>query len=147
MSRTTQEAVNDILDILTSAVSSLDFPVIYPDLPLTEPQFEMIDGEPVITPWFRVTVRHNKRKQRTFGSSGDTRFYDSMGMVFIEVYTPTGNGLSQAYELCDLIREAYEGVSTPNGVWFRDVDIQEAGLEGMWSHVNVLVQFEYDTRK
>lgn len=149
MSLTTQQAVDEMLTLFQTAWDTTGHQVIYPDVPLSEYQQKLIDGADGvdIEPWARITVRHGRRRQRTFGHSANSRLYDSMGVVFIEVYTPMGTGLTQAYTLAELVRNAFEGISTPNGVWFRDVQIRESGSEGLWSSLQVTAEFEYQERK
>lgn len=103
---------------------------------------------PTTEAWARFTIRHGRDGQRTLGSTGNRRFGRS-GIITIQVFTPlvAGGGLSLAENLAIIARDAYEGVGTPEGVWFRNVRITEVGDEGAWHQDNVIAEFEYDEIK
>ncbi len=149
MSQTQQEAVDEILARFNSVWSLTGFQVVWPDVPITSDLQKMIDGSDGIelAPYARVTIRSNTRKQKTMGQG--TKLYTSNGVVFIEVFVPTGDGLVQAYALAEDIREAFE---VPNlssyHVWYRDgARIAENGSEGLWSRLTVTAEWEYDQRR
>lgn len=90
---------------------------------------------------------------RTAGSGPPTlggvghRSFGRFGTAIARVFTPTGKGLSEGYALAKSISDVYEGVSTPNGVWFRNVRTQEIGKEGSFFEMQVLIEFQYDEIK
>jgi hypothetical protein len=139
-----QATVDEIFGRFVSVWNSTGFQVIFPDVPLTALQIALIDGAEgvAIEPWARLTIRTTSRTQGAFGSGQDARRFDEIGLLICEVYAPIGSGMKQCYTLCELIKNAYEGVSTNNGVWYRNARIQEAGAEGEWTHANVLVDWE-----
>lgn len=127
------------------------FPVAFTDVPISAELAAMIQGEAgalPLQPWARTTVRTAQRKQYTFGTgAGDSRSFMEIGAVFIEIYSPTGQGLRQGYELAELVKNAYEGVSEDTNIFYRDFCIVEAGAEGVFSHLNVIGQWEYRERR
>ena len=88
------------------------------------------------SPWATVVVRHAAGQQDTLGGRGNRSFL-RLGVLIVPINTPSGSGLS----------EAYEGASSPNGVWFRNVRINELGRDGTFYQTNVLVDFEYHETK
>jgi hypothetical protein len=144
---TYMQAIDDILTKFKTAWDTTGFEVIYPDVPLTAAQTALIEGTGDLEPWCRVTIRHGSRRQKTLGADPNSRIFDNNGIAFFEVYTTTGDGGVLAYQLSEVVRNAFEGISTPNGVWFRDCVAEETGLEGMWSRRNVTCAFEYDDRR
>ena len=72
----------------------------------------------------KVYVRHSEA-----GGSAIGKLFDRVGFLRISVFFPNQKGLSEGYKICEKISEGYEGVSTPNGVWFRDARIREIGLD------------------
>ena len=95
-----------------------------------------------MSPWATVVVRHAAGQQDTLGGKGHRQFL-RLGAVVVTINTPSSSGLSEGYNLAKVVADAYEGVSSPNGVWFRNVRINELGREGTFFQTNVVVDFEY----
>lgn len=93
-------------------------------------------------PWATVVVRHATGQQDTLGGIGNRQFV-RLGTMVVSIYTPSSSGLSEGYNLAKVVADAYEGVSSPNGVWFRNVRVNELGREGTFFQTNVVVDFEY----
>lgn len=140
-----QEVVDEISGRAYTAWQSTGFEMIFPDVALTPFQTALIDGkdESDLEPWARVTIRTAGRGQASFGSSAASgRTFDETGIVMIEIYTPTGSGLKQAYTLADIILHAFEGVQTNNSVFYYDCKYEESGSEGMWSRITFTAIWE-----
>jgi len=99
-----------------------------------------------MSPWATVVVRHAAGQQDSLGGRGNRSFL-RLGVLIITINTPSGSGLSEAYALAKVVADAYEGASSPNGVWFRNVRINELGRDGTFYQTNVLVDFEYTETK
>ncbi len=98
------------------------------------------------SPWAMVVVRHAAGQQDSLGGRGRRSFL-RLGVAIITIHTPSGSGLSNAYALAKVVADAYEGVSSPNGVWFRNVRVNELGRFGTFFQTNVLIDFEYTETK
>lgn len=98
------------------------------------------------SPWAKVAVRHAAGQQDSLGGRGHRSFL-RFGVLIVTIHTPSGSGLSDAYALAKVVADAYEGASSPNGVWFRNVRINELGRDGTFYMTNVLVDFEYSETK
>ena len=99
-------------------------------------------------PYAAVFVRHSGSSQATLGRVGQRRF-NRRGLVVVQVYTPINNrvGLSLAESFAIIARNAYEGVGTSSGIWFRNTRINEIGPDKSWYRMDVLSEFEYDELK
>lgn len=93
-------------------------------------------------PFATVVVRHNGGRTASLGGVGNRNFLRE-GMLMVGLYFPAGKGLSEAYAGAKIVADAYEGKSSQNDVWFRNVRIDEKGVEGRFFHIDVLVDFEY----
>lgn len=137
--------VGSILKRFTDAWTPTGFPVAYTDVPISAELAAMIQGEAgglPLQPWARATIRTAERKQGSFGSGGDSRRWDEFGVAIFEVWSPTGQGMKQAYQLAQIIQNAFEGVSENNGIWYRGTFPAEAGSEGVFSRVTVTTQWQ-----
>lgn len=138
------EAEDDILGRFKTAWDTVGHAVVYTDRPLDAVAEAATNAESAtLVPWARVNVKHNTRTQGTISGPPHRRF-DVRGVFIAEIYTPGGDGLTLARILSRLVEQAFEGVSTPNGVWFRNVRTNEVGPDGPWFHVNVIAEFLYD---
>ena len=134
MNLTFAQANDDILALLKAAWDPTGHEMFYEDI--------REQRETDQTPWAQVVVRHAAGQQDTLGGIGNRSFL-RLGVVIVTINTPSGSGLSTAYALAKVVADAYEGVSSPNGVWFRNVRINELGRDGTFFQTNVLIDFEY----
>lgn len=144
-----QEIVDEICERAYNAWQPTGYQMIFPDVALTPFQTALIDGKDdnELEPWARVTIRTANREQTAFGAGNDARKFSETGVVMIEIYTPTGTGLKQAYQLGEIIKAAYEGISTPNSLWYRSCSVTEGGAEGVWSRLIFTATWENNEYK
>ena len=105
---------------------------------------DALSPPPADQPFARVYVRHAASRQVTFGPAGQRRF-ERVGLVTVQTLAPLGNrsGLSLAESLGIIARNAYEGVGTASGIWFRKVTLQEMGPAGPHYMFSLTAEFEY----
>jgi len=134
MSLTYEEAYDEILTLLKDAWDPTTYTM----------HWEGVDEERDMgqDPWATVMVRHAQGNQSTLGGKGQRQFL-RIGVVMIDLNTPSTSSLSGAYQLAKVVADAYEGVSSPNGVWFRNVRINENGRNGSFNRITVVAEFEY----
>lgn len=96
------------------------------------------------SPFARVKIEHTTGGQSTLSGSIGTRTFTRNGLITVQVFTPSGQGLSLADQLVSIVVHAFEGSSTPSQVWFRNVRANEIGKSGPWFQYNVLSDFTYD---
>jgi hypothetical protein len=135
---TFEEASDEILDILNTAWLTTGHKMFYEN---TRDQREEDDS-----PWAVAILRHIGGLQATLGGRG-VRKFDRFGLLTVQIYTPTAKGLQESYRLAKVMTDAFEGESSPSGVWFRNVRINEAGRDGQFTQTNVIVEFRYDEIK
>lgn len=104
------------------------------------------DRETDDTAWAVSTIRHVTGRQETLGGIGN-RAFQRTGIIFLQIFTRVGNGLHESYQLAKVMADGFEGKSSPNGVWFRNVRINEVGKDGTFSQTNVTIEFQYNERK
>ena len=93
----------------------------------------------------RFFIRHFTGGQSTLSGELGRRQFTRSGVITVQVFVPFGkDGLSEGYRIGRLVAEAYEGESTDDGVWFRNVRINEVGPSDKWFQINVLADFQYD---
>lgn len=118
---------------------SSTLPVLYPDVS---------QEIPASSAWARVTVAHNVGGQATLANESGQRRFRHVGIVTVQIFTPTGDGQVLSDQLITIVKDAFEGVTTtPGRVIFRRTRVNEVGQEGQWFQVNVLADFEYDEVK
>ena len=116
-------------------------PVLYVDTKTEVPQTVDADSNPDL--WAKITVLHNGGSNGAIGNSLFNRF----GVVTVQVFTAIGTGLSIGDNVYKIVGDSYEGKTTPGGVWFRNVSVNEVGPEGEWYQTNITADFEYNERK
>ncbi len=138
MTATFAEAQTDIFSLFKAAWDTTGFIALYPNV-----------GGKIPTgsdPWARVTLQTVDGGQTAFGDSGIARF-GRTGIFVAQIFVPKGEGLNQGYVLAKVVADAYDGVASPLGTWFRNGRINEVGPDGEWFQINFLVDFEYDELK
>lgn len=100
---------------------------------------------PTATTWARIRIRHDQGEQATLGGPA-TRRFNKQGSVIVSIFTPVSTSLdtSKGEALAILAKTAFEGKATPSQVWFRDVTINEIGVEESWFQIDVIASFNYD---
>jgi len=143
MSLTRREAINEILGLFQTAWDAVQNP------DLVKYDNVVNDDVPPATqvPWARVALRHTTAEQASLSGASGTRRFERKGILTIQIFEPPGKGLSGATDLPKIIQDAYEGVETANGAWFRDVVVNEIGPDGDFYQTNIVALFEYDEIK
>ncbi len=98
-------------------------------------------NEPINTPWLRLTVRTNARKQSTLGKPLN-RFFRTRATAFIQVYTASNTGTGVGDVLATEAANLFEGV-TFFELNFHSAIIRETGVSGKWYQHLVECVFNY----
>jgi hypothetical protein len=94
--------------------------------------------------WVRLSIRHTASPQRTLGPLGTgQRRYDTLGLVFVQLFTPMGDGLLEADRISMVLVTALRGAVTTSGVKIKSVTAREIGADGAWQQTNITAEFEY----
>jgi hypothetical protein len=147
----TATARDEILGRLQTALDASSYAgiaVVYDDAVADIPKGEQTPPPapvPSGKPWLRVGVRHADGTQRSLGSINGKRRQEQSGILFIQMFTPAGDGHKVADPLGDAILDAFRtGGATTSGVQFRSARRVEVGKDGAWFLTNCLVDFQYD---
>ena len=122
---------------MTPPVPVLLFEDVESDIPSSDPP----------SPWARIQVHHVTSNQATLSNDVGSRRFRRFGLVAVRIYTRPGDGLSESDRLVKVAIDAFEGITAPGGIIFRNVRAPEEGQEGVWYQTDVLADFEYDTVK
>jgi hypothetical protein len=99
--------------------------------------------------WARFTIKHfdSQFSKQSLASSSGEKSYQRDGVVTVGIFTPIGEGVDLDSALASIVVNAFEGIDTPNGVWFRNVRFNEVGVSGAWFQTNVKANFNYSEHK
>lgn len=109
-------------------------PVAYPLLPFTTPSARQA--------YAKLTLRHSNGRQGSLGGELGQRRFDRSGILRIQIFAPVGDGMVSAYQLAQIIANAFEDAKL--AVWFRNTRILEMGASGASEQVDVLTDFFYE---
>jgi len=98
-------------------------------------------------PYGSVRIENTFSSAQSLRGDGGLRRFRRTGLLFVEVYTPAGNGLSSADQIVKVVLDGLEGQTTANGVYFRNAQVREEGVSGPWFLTVITVEFEYDEVK
>lgn len=98
-------------------------------------------------PWACIFIKHVRSSLSTLSGVVGTRTFTRYGLITIQIFTKIGNGLQESYTLAKTLSDSFEGNTTPGGVRFRDVRLNEVGRDGQFFQLNVVIEFEYDEIK
>lgn len=96
--------------------------------------------------WSVFRVFYESSSQASLGGTGN-RMFRRRGTIIVSIYTRSGNGLQDAQSLAKTAIDIFEGNATSGGVWFRNAQMQNRGMDGEFYLTQVLVNFEYDEVK
>lgn len=135
MTATLDQANDDILAVLKTAWDAVGHPMQWPNVAFEKPSAP--------SPWARATVHFAPGPQSLTGGLGTTR-YERRGLLTVQIFTAPGEGTSSASMLAETLMTAYEGASTPNGVWFRNARADHVGPSEGWWQTNFRVDFVFE---
>lgn len=120
-------------------VTSQPIPVFYQDAKQDRPTNDL-------QPFVRVQVQHAAGRQASLAGVDGQKLRINNGIFTVQLFTVLGEGLSKADVLAKIIQDAFEGQAV-NGIWFRNVRVNEIGVDGDRYQTNILVDFTYDELK
>lgn len=137
---TPDQARNEMLAVFKAAWDSTGFAAVYQDVKSSVPaQVSNLN-----VPWARIVVKHFDGGQTGFGATVEKRFTNT-GVIWVQIFSPVGDGLTKAYELSQLVLVAF--CQARGSVWFRNMRMKEVGVSGAFEQINVLADFNYDDRR
>jgi hypothetical protein len=116
------------------------------DIPLGDPtNVPPPPDAPAGQPWLRAGIRHAEGRRASIGGINGKYRHEMSGLVFVQVFTPAGDGMKKSYDIAQVVLDAYRsGGATPGGIQFQNALLREIGNSGAWHQTNCLVDFLYD---
>jgi hypothetical protein len=110
------------------------------------PNIEEPVSKPVDAYWARMSRQTVLQQQSNLTGADQLKRYTTRGLVSVQIFAPmmlvsSGIVLSQ---LAQIVQNAYRGVTTSNGIWFRNATIKELPADGRYYRANVTCDFQYD---
>lgn len=138
MTSTVENARDEMYGLAKNAFEGL-CELVYDDAKAKKP-----DGP---APWARATVRHNGGGESSISRGNGKGRYTRSGTLYLNLFSPPGDGLRVLDPLVKVALDAYEGKTTPSGIWFTKVQVRELGIANGLYQINVLINFSYDEVK
>lgn len=138
LSLTFEEAKDEVLAFFKEGWDTTSLAVVYEQVPADEP----LDKN---SPYAQIFFRLGYGRQSGFGDGQKT--YERNGSIQCEIRTPAGKGLSDSLPLVKVVVDSFEGKHTPGGVWFRTIDIQNLGQDGLFYVTSVMIYFKFNEVK
>lgn len=145
-------ARNEVMSLLNTAweanATSKDIELRWHNIGNQPPPKPATTAKAEAAAWARAQMQHNSGGQVSLAGDGGLRRYQRTGIITVEVYTPKGTGFDQLHdELIQIVKDTFEGKTTPSDIVFFNVTPREVGPDGPWFQSNVLIVFEYDEVK
>lgn len=150
---TVRQARDEMMARLTTVLAASAFSsikVVYDDVaadvPLNDPtNVPPPPDAPAGQPWLRAGARHADGRNASLGSINGKKRHEMSGLVFVQVFTPAGDGLKKSYDIVQVVLDAYRsGGATAGGIQFQRARFREIGISGAWHQTNCLSDFLYD---
>lgn len=116
--------------------------VLYDNVPGEAPTGFDANGNPL--GYARFMIRHATGSCISLADANGIHRYEHMGVLIVQTYTFTGSGITTPILVAEVVKNAFEGKSSPNNVRFRNARYNQIGTDGNHFEVDVLVDFEYD---
>ena len=104
----------------------------------TETPVVMENGESSETgEWVRLVIRNGDAFQ---ASMGDNPAFRHIGVVYVEIFTPTDAGSGRAVELADIADQLFRNLVLTN-MRFKVPQVRRVPTESEWFKINVSTDF------
>lgn len=95
--------------------------------------------------WGRLEVKFGTSIQAGHGDS--QKRWNRTGFVFMNLYTPPGDGNVIKDDLLKVVMDTFEGTSTTNGVLFHEIVVGNKGITSNMRWTRVSIAFDFDELK
>ena len=143
MSLSITQARDEMLTMLKDAIEASSYSTItirYQDI--SQEREAAAASSP--DPYLCAEVQHIFGGQTSLGRPAR---FTRRGLIRVSIFNPRGSGMSTSDEIAQIVLDAYEGQSSPGGVWFRNATVREAAVDGIWTRVDVVIDFTYNEQK
>lgn len=133
-----QDGMRQLLGVISTAWTPTGYVINFPNVKEVVPSGQ--------SPWARVSVQVSNSEQRSISRPG--QIYTTEGTVFVQVFTPIGDGISSTTltNLVKILLTAMRGNSTPGSLFFMRVTPQPTVQSGAWFMTNVTAAWQFDER-
>ncbi len=97
--------------------------------------------KPQNTTWAKVSIREGENNQVTMG--GQTKRFRTLGILFVQLFTPLGEGTKTINALADTIVTEFRAVRA-SGIVYRTPRVEKIGRRSGEYQVNVIIPFLLD---
>lgn len=110
------------------------------------PTIELPKEPPVDKCWARISRQTVIQSQANIAGADSVRRYTTRGLVSVQIFAPRiiVNSGGVCIALGKLVQSAYRGITTSNGLWFRNVTLKELAADTRYNRCNVVSDFQYD---
>ena len=104
------------------------------------------------TAWIRLSIQFYDGEQASLGSNDGKVRYRHYGMLFIQVFTPVGEGTYNNDVYCQKLKDLFDSKDL-NGITFYDVHVKTIGRTrmeddgGIWYQQQVIADIQFDEDK
>lgn len=96
--------------------------------------------------WCRFSLFNTSFNKSSLGNFNGNSQYDRNALLLIELMTPIDNGIDDV--TTQSILDIYEGgVPSLSGIWFRQVSVNEIGINDNWFQTNITAEVLYNQVK
>ncbi|HEX2554238.1 MAG TPA: phage tail terminator-like protein [Microvirga sp.] len=92
--------------------------------------------------WCRLTIRNGEARRVSTGSPG-SNLHRHVGVIFVEIYTPGGQGTQAARVLADHALAVFQGAQFAN-ITCDTPYVSNTGQESPWLVMTIIVPFHRD---
>lgn len=131
---TPQQAIDQMLAAIKTVAGAHSVTMLWPDVPGDPPT----DATAV---WARANVLHADGGQGSLTGGLGTAMYDATGVLWIQLFTPVGDGKVKGYAVGYAFLTALRQFS--GSVWLRRQRLEEAGQDGAFNKFDIKADFEY----
>ena len=138
-----EEARDALAGLVTAAWAAAAAAVGMPSAPLL---YDDVDGDPPGAPalWGRLSLQFDTGARVTLGNDSGAAMYRNGGQLFVQVFTPHGEGPRTSDRVVEALKRALQHPGHVDGVRIRNVSPQPGESDGAWFQVNVFAEFQFD---
>jgi len=131
------EARDSIFEAIYGIWQPTGYDIQWPDKVFSKPDEQV--------PFARVTLNHEDGYQASLVNHHGQRIWERRGTLFVQIFTPLGQGNDEAYGLAKMLIDMLQKLYTSAGVMCRNVRLNEVGQEDYdFFQVNVVADFTYE---
>lgn len=150
MTLTAPQAIDEMYAVVNNAVVNGAAAIVGTVPEIRWDGVEETSAPPMNEYWLRVSSEEIDAAQSTMNSGiapGEKQLYTATGLLFVQLFCPKSSPQAKEFgeQLAELVRNAFRGVETPGGVWFRNPRATPIPSQGNALRFNVVVEYEYDS--